>query len=296
LDGTPGTVQTALIGDPTDANAIEAAIAAALDSVAGISASVNAGVVVWSGDNGRSVAFDGLNTTFDGTWAGQLVGIANGTDVAKNTRLDIGGTTLPQAVTAGEQYSVLVTLAEGLVIGANYVAVAGDTTQQVAQGLAATFNAAAAPNTVNAVADSVTGAWGITFTDEVPDDGAFVLTKNDQGTYGGSGASDIGATALNTADVVTDFQTGVDKIDLGIVPGSGTNYFEIAAFADFATARAAAIAKFDGNILYYLTASTADNTGLLFFDANADGTLDGVVSLTGVTEANFASGDIIAAP
>jgi hypothetical protein len=50
----------------------------------------------------------------------------------------------------------------------------------------------------------------------------------------------------------------------------------------------------DGAVIYYLTSSTADNTGLLFVDANADGDADAVVALTGVTSANFAFTDIVA--
>ena len=37
-----------------------------------------------------------------------------------------------------------------------------------------------------------------------------------------------------------------------------------------------------------------EGAGLLFFDGNLDGDVDGVVLLLGVTEANFAAGDIIA--
>ena len=56
-------------------------------------------------------------------------------------------------------------------------------------------------------------------------------------------------------------------------------------------------------VQYYLTsipdntatAAVNDATGLLFFDANSDGAVDGVVVMTGISSANFALTDIIIA-
>jgi hypothetical protein len=101
-----------------------------------------------------------------------------------------------------------------------------------------------------------------------------------------------------TADVITDFVTGVDHISfvnndsVALADGQATNYLEAAAAPDFATALGNAQVAMDGVVIYYVTSSTADATGLVFFDANSDGNVDGVVSLTGITSANFAFGDI----
>ena len=106
---------------------------------------------------------------------------------------------------------------------------------------------------------------------------------------------------LNTADVITDFVSGVDKIQLiGMPAGNGTTYDDAGSFTTYALALAAATAAMDGNVQYFVTSITDDptpgydDTGLLFFDANADGTVDGVIKLTGVNDANFGASDIMA--
>lgn len=297
LNGIAATVQTAPIADTTSLAVIEAAVAAALDGVAGITASVNGGQVVASGDNGRSLNISGYTLDGGTGWTAGTLVIADGTDVVKNLRVDIANT----VVSANEVYTVTTALAEGGGIIGSYTAIGGDTNQDVAQGIAANFNFNAAAGTILATADNTSGTWGVTFTDEAANDGAFTATLDRQGTYGGSGASDIGASALATADLITDFVSGSDKVSLGVVAGSATNYQEAAESASFAAAKIAAAASFDGTVQYYLT-SIADNTvtaavndatGLLFFDANADGTLDGVVALTGISSANFTHTDII---
>ena len=84
--------------------------------------------------------------------------------------------------------------------------------------------------------------------------------------------------------------------------GSAANYAEAAQVADYVTALANANTAMNGTVRYYLTSMldsdlvTAGNqtTGVLFFDADADGVVDGAVRLTGVSDANFAFGDITA--
>jgi len=50
----------------------------------------------------------------------------------------------------------------------------------------------------------------------------------------------------------------------------------------------------DGTVSYYMTSSTADSTGLLFFDADGNGSIDGVVNMVGLDENSFEFADIIA--
>ncbi|MBE0548843.1 MAG: hypothetical protein IH627_14600 [Rubrivivax sp.] len=271
----------------TSEPSILSAIATALDGVPLVSATVSLGTVIVSGDNGNGVEITSVTGTGSGWGTGGAFDIAEGVDVAQNDRLDLANT----AITGGELYSFTTTLATGTVYGANYIASPGDTNQQVVQGLVALFNGG---GEVSAMADNSSGEWGITFTDLDADNGGFTLASNADGAYGGSGASDLGATTLASADLITDFVSGTDKIQLGLVAGTGTTYKEAGSFADFATARAAAIAEFDGTVRYFLTSSTADNVGLLFFDANADGLVDGVIALTGISDVNFGASDIIA--
>ena len=283
--------------DPTVPASVALAVATAIDGIAGVTATVSLGTVVVTGDNGNSIDIGAITT--GGTIDALALSDIDGTDVEQNERLEIvagvGG------VTAGEMYTVTALMKEGGGIVGTYEAVPGDTEAEVAAGLAASFNAAAAAATINATATLVLGIWGVDFTDEVDDDGGFTLSFSSEGAYGGSGASDNGAVDLNTADVITDFVSGVDKIQLiGMPAGNGTTYDDAGSFTTYALALAAATAAMDGNVQYFVTSITDDptpgydDTGLLFFDANADGTVDGVIKLTGVNDANFGASDIIA--
>ncbi|QSR36649.1 hypothetical protein CFI10_17000 [Marinobacterium iners] len=311
LNGLVQTAVTVTEFDAADAASVHSAIAAALDARPGISAYVTAGRVVIEGDNGNSVG-NVTPTLSSGTWdadgtpADTAITSINGTDIPQVTRLDID--TSINGVSAGEEYTVTVTLAEGG--GAFGTAVAGSNDPQaLAEALADSFNTNAGPSTVVAVADNTSGSWGITFTDENADNGGFSLSTDAQGTYGGSGASNIGATDLATADIITDFTLGENVIDLGLVAGSSANYAEAAEAGSYAVALSDAASAFDGTVQYYLTSIEAtgaendalsDNTeagdsiGLLFFDANADGAVDGVIAMVGVDESNFAYTDIVA--
>jgi hypothetical protein len=263
-----------------DAQAVATAIAEAIDPAAGITASAAAGVVTMTGDGGASLTINSI--TFTGTINPLSAVAGNGADVAQVTTLTLSGTPVN-----GDIYSVTASQVAGGGFTASATAGAGSTTTTIATALAGTFVLAG-------INDGALGAV-VTFTDVTPDNGGFSLVTDTTAAFSGSGASDIGATALATADVITDFLSGTDKIDLNMVAGSGSNYVEAAAAADFTAARTAANLAFNGTtVQYYLTSSTADNIGLLFFDANLDGDVDGVVALTGVTAANFDAADIVA--
>lgn len=109
-------------------------------------------------------------------------------------------------------------------------------------------------------------------------------------------AADSGATAT-TADVITDFETGVDTIDLDVVVA---NYTEAdgAAFADFDAFLAAAELAIDANAnaidayVAYDVAGSGD--GWLALDSNADDTVDTVIQLTGIAvAADFDAADLV---
>ena len=139
----------------------------------------------------------------------------------------------------------------------------------------------------------------ITITDFAADNGGFTVTPSASGGFNGSSASDTNANDWNSSDVITDFVSGVDKIDFqGLVAGSAANYAELAQVANYTTALADANAAMNGTVRYYMTsaADIGDGTasGVLFFDADGDGIVDGAVRLTGVSDANFAFGDITA--
>lgn len=306
-----GVAQTLVINNPamdvTDTNSMAIYIAAGLNNLAGVTATVDAVIldqVNARGDDNNSLdlAWEWNPVPLQGTWTTGSHTLFNGTDVAQVDRFDIDETTNP--VTVGETYSLTATLSEGAVIGVNYTALALDDAQDVAVNLANSINAHINNGgEITATADNTSGFWGITIQDNDADNGGFDLTFGTQGVYNGSGASDIGGTDLAFADIITDFTTGEDKIDLGDMPaGTGTNYSEAPEVLDFTTARNAAIAAFGTGDQYYLTSiednpltvAVDDPIGLLFFDANSDGAVDGVIGLMGVDSDHFAFTDIAA--
>ncbi len=101
--------------------------------------------------------------------------------------------------------------------------------------------------------------------------------------------------AIANPDTITDFASGIDRINLGSgIQGTAANYREAASSG--ATLQAnldAANVALDGTVLYYLT-DNSNGTGLLFIDGNADGTADGLIQLVGISQANFALTDITA--
>jgi Domain of unknown function (DUF4214) len=287
--------------DFTDTASIALAIATVMGNINGITAAVDAVTntqVNLEGDNGNLLNIGAI--TPNGA-AGAAAAAANNAaddadDVAQITEVELTGT-----VTPGEIYFLTVTLRDGSEIEAQYEAGALDGLDDVAEGLindALTgFNTLAPGTTIDATR---VGAV-ITLTDEEDDDGGFMVSLSaGQAVLNGSSASSVldgteTSLADADADVITDFLDDDDSITFGLDAGSNDNYDEDAYAADFVTAQANADAAFagDADLIYFLTGSTADSTGLLFVNANNDGTADTVVALTGVTEANFDDSNIV---
>ena len=116
----------------------------------------------------------------------------------------------------------------------------------------------------------------------------------------GNGASGITA---NTADVITDFKTGQDKLKLGLL-GDGTagtgNYVEgsssVLNFSEALSAANVALANLNGtSAATELYAFQNDsNSGYLFVDTDSDGSANQVLVLTGIENNSIAPSDIIA--
>ena len=289
-----------------DLTAITAAAIAALDAKAGIAATagVNPGEVVISGDNGASLTITGI-TVEDGLAedgggepvVGGLSAVAsNGTDQAQISTITVAGTP-----TVGDYYSVVVDYNEGTGTTDDYTALGGDTSGNVADGLDDLLS--------EAVVSAVAAGSVVTLTAVDADDGGFSVLTDTTAAFAGSGASDNGAVDYLTADIITDFTTTEDTISFGLAAGvNGVNYLEAAGVATYTDARNAANAAFDGTVQYYLTsaadldggattgllATGEEGAGLLFFDANLDGNVDGVVVLLGVTNTSFNALDIAA--
>ncbi|MCA6231193.1 MAG: calcium-binding protein, partial [Phenylobacterium sp.] len=102
-------------------------------------------------------------------------------------------------------------------------------------------------------------------------------------------AGDTGLLA-STADDINDFVSGTDRLSLGIVAGSATNYGEdLNNAGSFAAAQTVADALADGVVRYVFVVVGSD--GYIFIDRNLDGTVDEAIKLTGVTDMAF--GDIV---
>ena len=114
-----------------------------------------------------------------------------------------------------------------------------------------------------------------------------------------------GSTGLTvrTADTITDFQFGIDKLKLGLA-GDGTvdtgNYVENSiGVADYFTAYSAANAAL--NVLNNTSTATElyafeydSNSGYLFIDSDSDGAAEDLIILSGVESTTISAGDIIA--
>lgn len=297
--------------DVTSVTAIAAAIATEMQSNGSFIASATSGgtdTVTVTVQNGYDLEITGTTSV---TNIDEITTVAGeGTDTAQVATLTATGTP-----TAGDSYVVLATLNN--VVGSipgSYTAVGGDAEDDVVDGIGTDFNLNAAATTVDAA--DIDGDNLVTFTDENADDGGFALATDTTAAFGGSGASN-GTADYTQADIVTDFVSGSDKIEFytssgtDMQAGSGANYLEAAEVATYAAALANANTAFTtnaGTLQYYLTSATdmdgaagtglvngQEGAGMLFFDANLDGTADGVILLTGVTDATFAAFDITVA-
>jgi len=290
--GSSSSVTVAVGGSDTKAT-VATKIATAFAAVSGFTAIPVGDSVSINNSTGSSFKITAVaNTTTDATLTK-----SDGTDVAQVSTVTIGAGA-GVSVVAGEVYTVTLTPVE---IGSvaqqfSYTAAASQT---IANVLSALSTAISAAGYSTGVAGNV-----LTVTDGDDDNGGFTLTSSTVGGFAGSGASVSSATGANlvdvAADLITDFVSGADKIDFGLVAGSATNYAEAAQVASYSDALTAAGTALDGVVRYYLTSiadndatvGTTDPTGLLFFDANGDGEVDGVVTLTGISSANFAFTDI----
>jgi Domain of unknown function (DUF4214) len=297
INGVSAAYAIDLVGvDVTNDSAITAATTSQLNAVAGLSASVSGGNVSVIADGSSSVAVLGVAAT--GTVVTLGGSSANGTDTAEVSRI-----TIDAGVSAGEVYSALITLANGTTIGAEYeVGQNGDPITQLAvrDGLQSEIDDAITAVGGVTVSTAAGGAGEIDITDLNADNGGFTLTAEVTPAVVSTGASLFGAggvsIASNFVDSITDFVSGDDKIDLNAVAGNGSvaNYAEGPAAATYGAALAAAGGVIDGTVSYYMTSSTADSTGLLFFDADGNGSIDGVVNMVGLDENSFEFADIIA--
>ena len=279
------------------ASMVASKVAIAFNALSGYSATPVAGALSIEGPHGSGLTLGAITTYGDATLAATEI---NGLDVSQVERVDIGTLAgVTNHVTVGEHYGVQITLAGSLSsVLANTIA--GSTSEhQLAVDMAASINGLAIG--VNAAA-AVNGAgvWGVNITDTNPDNGGLSVVTSSLGTFNGSGASlPHPNVSILSSDVITDFTSGSDHIQLGIAAGTATNYVEAAETANYATAYGAAgVAMAGGVVHYYLTSVAAAGPdaayGVLFFDANADGTVDGAIKLVGVDSTHFAATDIIA--
>jgi hypothetical protein len=286
------------------ANAVVASINAL--GLATISASANGdNDVVITGDPGVNVTL--AVTSFTGTNAGLTVVSVDGTDEAQVTEVTVSG-----AATVGDEYTLTI----------NY--------QEPASGQSAIITSVATDPASNAAAleaaitddaeitPSVAGAV-ITITDDIDDNGGFTVTPSFVASFAGSGASNDPDQAFASvfADVITDFDEAEDVVEFvntgdgaEMEDGSNSNYDEDAGHDTYALALAEAIAEFtanSGDLQYYLTSADdfdgvggtgtvegQEGGGLLFFDANLDGSVDGVITLLGVDSSSFDDSNITA--
>lgn len=303
IDGVADSVDVDLATpDTTDLAAVRTAVVAALDADPDLVA-VNgsgAGDVRLTTADGGSILITSITTTGTVTGLGGTVSVGSDVDQAQVSTLTVTGT--PQA---GDIYSLLADFAGPT---------AGETTTSTGE----TTATAVAAELATFVTTEVTDVQGvapndnvITFTDTNADNGGFELVVDTTAAFAGSGASAADVSGPNgylTADQILDFMTGEDSIDLNLGASVGA-YGEgvVGGAGDYAAAYAAADAFFVGGTEQYfftftndldaddILNETNDEAGLLFFDANIDGSVDGVLLLMSATPDNsmFASTDII---
>lgn len=275
--------------DTTNLAQLRNAVITSLNGTAGVLAVAGVGadeVIVSPTGSVVNGNLEGVDVDITGDTGGALAGVwsepaAPPQDEGQVTTVTVSGTPTP-----GDIYTVLLTLQGGGGDNATFEAVTDDPID-VAAGLAADL--AGAGFTVTYVA----GDNFFTITDDVPDNGGFSVDLDTDAAFGGSGASSINLTGaladLDTADIITDFNSAEgDEIILGLPSGAFTsNTGEVATYAD---AFAAATGALDGSAMFFYVGvedyDGAEGTGqingqegggLLFFDANLDGDIDGVI-------------------
>ncbi len=270
-------------------------VVAAFAGVTGFTAtSGTTDTVTLNGPSGSGLTITGI--TASGT--GLTTTVTTGTDIAQIDHVAVG-TAGVDVVTAGEKFTLAYTLADGTTtVSHTYTANVGDglTDAAVVNGLIALFT----EGYVTLASATVLGVAGINITDAVADNGGFTTTLTVAGAFNGSGASANGAPTIATADVITDFLSLTDVISfVGLVDGTAVNYVEAAQVATYSAATLAAgsaLLASAGVLEYYMTSVAAAGPdaayGVVFFDANHDGAVDGVVKLVGVDAAHFAFSDI----
>jgi hypothetical protein len=298
LNGSPTAANLEVVlANGDTAEQVAGKIASAFNAVNGFSA-IPVGAIV-TVNNADGVSFTINSPITDPGSTGVTANITDGTDQPQQTVVTIG-TADTDTVVAGEKYIVeLDPVGPGTATTFTYEAGANETVADVLANLASAIDG-------NVEFSATVNGNELTIEDALPNNGGFTVVLDTEGGFEGSGASVDGAIGNGItdaqADLITDFMSGEDVIDLDLVAGTATNFLAEAEVADYATALANANNAMDGVVRYYLT-SLADNdataeaddaTGLLFFDANEDGTVDGVIALTGIDENNFAFGDIVA--
>ncbi len=312
VNGAAFTTNVDLTATDMSPTAVAAAIATALQTNGAFIASATSGgtdTVTAVASLGMDLEITGYSTV-SGTFSTLAFDFALATeddgDIAQVVTLTASGTP-----TAGDTYAALATLNGGSSFSGSYTAIGGDDETDVADGIGNDYNGG---DGANILVSDLDADGLIVFTDQDADNGGFALITDTTAAFGGSGASN-GTADYKTADIVTDFLSGSDKIefhtesDTDMQAGSGLNYLSAAEVADYAIALGNATTEFtnnSGTLQYYLTSATdldgvattglvngEEGAGLLFFDANLDGVADGVIVLTGVTNASFSAFDII---
>lgn len=300
--------------DVSSLSALRARVVAVLDALPDIHAA-NATLsdqILISGDNGKSIeitsiSISGTTTTLGGDNDPNSNG-GEGTIAIEQDRAQVIEVTVGGTPHQNDLYTLTISEQDGAGTVQSITAGASPTADDIASG----FSAALSTAIVN---DGASGPV-LTLTDADADDGSFSVSFEAVAALNGSGASDllsdpVGAGDYTTADVVTDFngaQGDTISFDLGngstLGAGTVTNYAEHAAYADYAAAQTGAddaFAASSGALQYFLT-STADfdgagpgteGGGLLFVDANLDGSADLVVILQGIDQSSFQASYIV---
>ncbi|PHS19411.1 MAG: hypothetical protein COA78_00870 [Blastopirellula sp.] len=308
--------------DFTSAFSIAAAIATVLnghpditatDDGAGLVTAYSALSFTFNGIDENTVGMDpvvGADFTFDDLVDANTDHSDDAADVDDDDQGQVSST-LSGIVDPGEIYEATVVRGDGTALTVAYTALGGDDVDDVMDALAGLLNAGALGTFLAASFDTPSTVLPVPVTGELviqdadggfgvgagADDGGITLTVSGVSTVTGLSSSSLldgTETTLDEADadVITDFDEDDDLIDFAsLAAGSGANYDEGSEVADFATALADADAAMGGGVIYYLTSTAADE-GLLFYDANGDGGVDGVVSLLGIDSTSFDDSNI----